>query len=79
MKSQGVQVVFVDLQARQGELVRRMQSRDPHYMKPEMVESQLAIYGAPATEEVDVLPVNAEKSFEEVIEEVEALLQMVGA
>jgi carbohydrate kinase (thermoresistant glucokinase family) len=79
MESQGVQVVFVDLQAGREELVRRMQSRDPHYMKPEMVESQLAIYGAPAADEIDVLPVNAEKSVEEVIEEVEALLQMVGA
>ncbi|KAF3045960.1 putative secondary metabolism biosynthetic enzyme [Didymella heteroderae] len=79
MEAQGVQVVFIDLQARQEELVRRMQSRDPHYMKPEMVDSQLAIYGAPDTDEVDVLPVNAEKFIEEVIEEVEALLMMVRA
>jgi carbohydrate kinase (thermoresistant glucokinase family) len=79
MESQGVQVVFLDLQAEQKELVRRMQSRDPHYMKPEMVESQLAIYGAPSLDEVDVLPVDAGKSVEEVIEEVEALLKMIGA
>ena len=79
MKSQGIQVVFLDLQAEQEELVRRMQSRDPHYMKPEMVESQFAIYGAPSTEEVDVLPVDAGRSVGEVIEDVEALLKMVGA
>ncbi|KAL1653329.1 putative NRPS-like protein biosynthetic cluster [Didymella pomorum] len=79
MESQGVQVVFVDLQAGHEELVRRMQSRNPHYMKPEMVESQLAIYGAPAADEVGVLPVNAENSVEEVIEEVEDLLKMIGA
>jgi gluconate kinase len=71
--------VFVDLQAGHEELVRRMQSRNPHYMKPEMVESQLAIYGAPAADEVGVLPVNAENSVEEVIEEVEDLLKMIGA
>lgn len=79
MEAQGVQVVFIDLQAGQKELVRRMQSRDPHYMKPEMVESQLAIYGAPAPDEVDVLPVNAEKSVEEVIVEVETLLKSFEA
>jgi carbohydrate kinase (thermoresistant glucokinase family) len=77
MGSQGVQVVFIDLQAGQEELIRRVQSRDPHYMKSEMVDSQLAIYGAPSANEVDVLPINAEKSVEEVIEEVDALLKMV--
>ncbi|KAJ4347545.1 hypothetical protein N0V95_005329 [Ascochyta clinopodiicola] len=78
MGQQGVQVVFVDLQAEQEELVRRMQSRDPHYMKPEMVDSQLAIYGAPSASEVDVLPVDAGKSVQEVIEDVESLLRMAG-
>lgn len=79
MNEQGIQVVFVDLQAEKEELVRRMQSRDPHYMKPEMVDSQLAIYGAPSAHEVDVLPVDASKSVEEVIEELEALLKMIDA
>ncbi|KAF2626294.1 male sterility protein [Macroventuria anomochaeta] len=79
IESQDVQVVFVDLQAGQEELVRRMQSRDPHYMKPEMVKSQVAIYGAPSADELDVLPVDAGQSVEKVIEEVEALLKMFGA
>jgi carbohydrate kinase (thermoresistant glucokinase family) len=79
MQKDNVQVIFMDLQAEQEELVRRMQSRDPHYMKPEMVHSQLAIYGAPSETEVDVLPIDAGKTVEEVIEEVEALLKMVGA
>ncbi|KAJ4993423.1 nrps-like protein [Stagonosporopsis vannaccii] len=78
MEQQGIQVVFLDLQAEREELVKRMQSRDPHYMKPEMVDSQLAIYGAPLVEEVDVLPVDAGKSVEDVIEEVEALLKMAS-
>lgn len=78
LKEEGVQVVFLDLQAEQEELLRRMQSRDPHYMKPDMVGSQLAIYGAPAADEVDVLPVDTGTSIEEVIEDVEALLKMVG-
>lgn len=77
MEQQDVQVVFLDLQAGHEELVRRMQSRDPHYMKPEMVDSQLAIYGAPSAAEVDVLPVDAEKTVEEVIKEVELLLKMI--
>jgi carbohydrate kinase (thermoresistant glucokinase family) len=79
MDKSNIQVIFVDLQAGQEELLRRMQSRDPHYMKPEMVDSQLAIYGVPSAVEVDVLPVDAERSAEEVIEEVEELLKMVGA
>jgi carbohydrate kinase (thermoresistant glucokinase family) len=71
---QGVRLVFVDLQAEQEELVRRMQSRESHYMKPEMVDSQLAIYGAPSVDEDDVLPVDAGLSIDEVIDEVKALL-----
>ena len=55
-----------------------MQSHDPHYMKPEMVDSQFAIYGAPSADEVDVLPIDDGKSFENVIEEFEAILRMVG-
>lgn len=78
IEQQGAYVIFLDLQAEQEDLVRRMQARGPHYMKPEMVESQLAIYGAPWADEVDVLPVDAGKSVEEVIEDVEALLKMAG-
>ncbi|XPT03556.1 hypothetical protein M3J09_012647 [Ascochyta lentis] len=78
LEQQGVQVVFIDLQARQGELVRRMQSRDPHYMKPEMVDSQLDIYGAPSAAEVDVLPIDAGKSVHDVIDDVESLLDMIS-
>ena len=60
------------------ELVRRMQSRDPHYMKLEMVDSQLAIYGEPSVDEVDVLPVNAEEGVKGVIEQIEDLIKLVG-
>ena len=74
----GVQVVFIDLQVGKEELVRRMQSRDPHYMKPEMVDSQLAIYGEPSVDEVDVLPVNAEESVKGVIAQIEDLIKLVG-
>jgi gluconokinase len=71
----GVRVVFVDLQAGQEELVRRMQSRNPHYMKSEMVDSQLAIYSAPSAGEDDIFPMNAGLSIEEVIDEIEAFLK----
>lgn len=78
MGLQGVQVVFIDLQVGKEELVRRMQSRDPHYMKLEMVDSQLAIYGEPSVDEVDVLPVNAEEGVKGVIEQIEDLIKLVG-
>lgn len=79
MKQQGIQLLFMDLQTEQEELVRRMQSRDPYYMKHEMVDSQLAIYGAPSAVEVDDLPADAGRGVNEVIEEVESLLETVSA
>jgi len=61
MGLQGVQVVLIDLQVGKEERISRIQTRDRHYMKPEMVDSQLAIYGEPFADEVDVLPVNTEE------------------
>ncbi|KAF2993878.1 putative secondary metabolism biosynthetic enzyme [Curvularia kusanoi] len=78
ISSDEVQVIFIDLQVEKEELVRRLQRRDPHYMKSEMIESQMAIYSAPSIDEVDVLPVDAGKAVEDVIKDVETLLEMIG-
>jgi gluconate kinase len=43
-------------------------------MKDSMLESQLAIKEQPSTWETDLLPVDADKSVEEVVDEVIALL-----
>jgi gluconate kinase len=76
---QGVRVILVDLQAEQEELVRRMQSCDSHYMKSEMVDSQLAIYSAPSAGGDDVFPLNAGLGIEEVIDEIETFLTGTSA
>ncbi|KAF2827105.1 male sterility protein [Ophiobolus disseminans] len=76
-ENEGVKVLFVDLQVEEAELVRRMRERGGHYMKEHMVESQVAIRELPGVWETDVLPVDAGKSVEQVVEDVQALLAMV--
>jgi gluconate kinase len=78
MELQGVQVAFIDLQVGKEELVRRMRFRDLHYMKSEMIDSQLSIYGAPSVDKVNVLPVNAKEGVKEIIDQVVDLLKLVG-
>jgi carbohydrate kinase (thermoresistant glucokinase family) len=51
---------FVILQASEEELVQRVNARKGHYMKSNMVSSQLAVIEQPGLYEVDVLPVDTE-------------------
>jgi carbohydrate kinase (thermoresistant glucokinase family) len=69
-----VRVVFVDLQVEQEELMRRTRERGGHYMKHDMVESQFAIWEAADVSETDMLPVDAGKRLEEVVEDISGLL-----
>ncbi|KAK7226862.1 hypothetical protein V2G26_014865 [Clonostachys chloroleuca] len=78
LSQKGIKAVFVDLQASEQVLLERLDSRKDHYMSKEMVEGQLQTYEAPGVEEVDVLPVDAESSEEEVIGNVKWLLQSTG-
>uniref|UniRef100_A0A8H7K449 gluconokinase n=1 Tax=Bionectria ochroleuca TaxID=29856 RepID=A0A8H7K449_BIOOC len=78
LSQKGIKAVFVDLQASEQVLLERLESRKDHYMSKEMVEGQLQTYEAPGVEEVDVLPVDAESSEEEVIGNVKWLLQSSG-
>ena len=70
-----IRVVFVDLQVEPGELVRRTKGRGGHYMKDNMVESQLAIWETADVSETDVIPVDAGQCVEEVVEEISGLLE----
>jgi carbohydrate kinase (thermoresistant glucokinase family) len=74
--NEGVKVVFIDLHVEKEELMKRMRGRGSHYMKDNMVESQLAIKEQPSAWEIDLLPVDADKSVEEVVEEVIVLLAL---
>lgn len=63
------QVVFLDLQCTPETLIARLQGRKGHYMKAEMVQSQLADQEGVATDEVDVVPIDAEGSLEAILQE----------
>ena len=69
-----IETRFVVLQASEEELVRRVGERKGHYMKADMVASQLAAVEDPAEDEVDMLPVDAEEAQMEVVEEICAAL-----
>ncbi|CAI6336212.1 unnamed protein product [Periconia digitata] len=70
----GVEVKFVDMQIGADELVKRIESREGHYMSKEMVGGQLEVYEEMGLEEVDVLPVDAEGKVENLVEEVLGVL-----
>jgi carbohydrate kinase (thermoresistant glucokinase family) len=75
--SEDVKVVFLDLQVEEEVLIRRMEERGGHYMKEGMVESQLEIREEADMWETDVLPVDAGKRVEDVVEDVLGLLENV--
>jgi carbohydrate kinase (thermoresistant glucokinase family) len=75
LKSEGsVQVVFVDLQVGREELDRRMRLRGAHYMKEDMIESQLEIREAAGVMEADIIPIDAEQGVDSIVSEVAWLL-----
>jgi hypothetical protein len=63
-----------DFDVEKEEPVKRIRRRGTLYMKESMVESQLAIKEQPSAWETDLLPVDAGKSVEEIVEEAIALL-----
>jgi carbohydrate kinase (thermoresistant glucokinase family) len=70
----GIQVVFIDLQVEKDEVSKRIRERGSHYMKEDMVDSQFAIRELPGVLETNVLPIDAGKSIQEVVDDVTALL-----
>ncbi|ETS75564.1 hypothetical protein PFICI_12508 [Pestalotiopsis fici W106-1] len=70
-------VVFLDLQCCPETLVSRLASRGGHYMKAEMVQSQIDAKEGIATDEVDVYPVDAEKELGTVIKEAKGFLRQL--
>jgi len=65
---EGVQVVFIFLLVDETALLKRVAARKNHYMKVEMVQSQLATLERPSAEETDtiILYVNAKDSIDQV-------------
>lgn len=71
-------VLFLDLQCAPETLISRMQERKGHYMKAEMVQSQLADQEGVATDEVDVFPISAEGSLEGILKEATWALERIS-
>jgi carbohydrate kinase (thermoresistant glucokinase family) len=72
----GVETAFLLLQVDgEQDLAQRLEKRSGHYMKQAMVNEQLQLFEQPDVDEVDVLPVDATKSREEVIAEALELVQ----
>lgn len=71
----GIKTVFVMLQVEDKvELARRLEMRTGHYMKVDMVDSQMAILEGPRVDEMDVLPVDAKGMPEDLAREVVGVL-----
>ncbi|CAA93562.1 putative gluconokinase [Schizosaccharomyces pombe] len=60
---------FIYLAASRETLIKRTTSRKNHYMKADMVESQLAILEAPTADEKDVITISVENGKEQSEEE----------
>ena len=60
-----------------GELKSRLAKRQDHYMAPAMVDTQVDLLETALVEEVDVVPVDAAQSAEEVAEECGSILRAV--
>lgn len=56
-------------------VLSRMQQRQGHYMKAEMLKSQFATLEIPQADEDDVLPIDIEGEFDEVVERCVQALQ----
>lgn len=68
---EGVETTFLLLQVNEGrDLEERVKERAGHYMKGDMVRSQIEELEGPGVEEVDVLPVDASQLPEEVFRDV---------
>lgn len=76
--SRNIQALFVDLQAEGEVLIQRLENRTGHYMSKDMVEGQLRTYEGAGREETDVLPVDATKDEDSVLNEVKWLLHNAG-
>ncbi|OBT64985.1 NRPS-like protein [Pseudogymnoascus sp. 23342-1-I1] len=73
----GIRTVFVMLQIEdEVELARRLEMRTGHYMKADMVKSQVAILEGPRVDETDVLPVDAKGMPEDLAGEVVRVLEL---
>lgn len=61
-------VKFIWLHGSYDLILERMRQRKGHYMKEEMLQSQFATLEEPKADEIDVIPISIDGSFNEVVE-----------
>lgn len=74
-RSEQPRIIFLDLQCSLESLVDRLEKRGGHYMRAEMVKSQVEVQEDIADTEVDVYPLDTEKSIEAVFIEAVSMLE----
>lgn len=72
-----VRFIFLDTGDDSDALVQRLHMRQGHYMKPDMVKSQIDILEQPTESESDFVPVDAKQSKEAVLREVEEIVREI--
>ncbi|KUL86230.1 hypothetical protein ZTR_08387 [Talaromyces verruculosus] len=72
-----VRFIFLDTGDDSDALMQRLHMRQGHYMKPEMVKSQIEILEQPTESESDMVPVNAKQNKEAVLKEVEEIVREI--
>jgi carbohydrate kinase (thermoresistant glucokinase family) len=71
-----VNVQFLMLEADRSILMKRVEARSEHFMKTNMVDSQIALLEEPNADEVDVLPVDVSGTLEDVVEDLLELTKL---
>ncbi|AXR08217.1 gluconokinase [Salinimonas sediminis] len=64
------QVVFVFLEGDAALIAQRMQQRQGHFMKPDMLASQFAALETPAADETDFIQVNIAQPVEQLVAQI---------
>lgn len=75
MATHKVKAIFVDLQAERDILQRRSQERQNGPTGASSVDSELDLYEAPSSREYDVVPVDAERADQVVLDEVRWIIE----
>ena len=70
-------IVFLDLQCTSETLVSRVSGREGHYMKAEMVGSQVKSHEGVEPNETDIFPIDAESTKDDIVQEAKWYLQTV--
>ncbi|KAM0449161.1 hypothetical protein ACHAO4_007823 [Trichoderma viride] len=75
MATHKVKAIFIDLEAERGILQRRLQERQGSAMEAVLIDSQLDVYEEPSSREFDVVPVDAERAEEAVLDQIRWIIE----